>query len=80
MANTGFIVALEWRNKGLGWLLGATMLEYAKRLGYRSVIFNLVFSENLIARRLCGRIRTRPPCQRGSPAGFEVSYEASESF
>ena len=28
------------------------MLEYAKQLGYRSVIFNLVFSENLLARRL----------------------------
>lgn len=25
------------------------MLDYAKQLGYRSVIFNLVFSENLIA-------------------------------
>ena len=40
VANAGFIVAPEWRNKGLGWLLGATMLAYAKQLGYRSVIFN----------------------------------------
>jgi L-amino acid N-acyltransferase YncA len=52
VANAGFMVAPEWRNKGLGWLLGATMLEYAKQLGYRSVIFNLVFSENVLARRL----------------------------
>lgn len=52
VANAGFIVAPAWRNKGLGWLLGATMLQYAKELGYRSVIFNLVFSENLIARHL----------------------------
>jgi RimJ/RimL family protein N-acetyltransferase len=52
VANAGFIVAPEWRNKGLGWLLGATMLQYAKQLGYRSVIFNLVFSENVLARRL----------------------------
>lgn len=52
VANAGFIVVPEWRNKGLGRLLGATMLEYAKRLGYRSVIFNLVFSENRTARRL----------------------------
>jgi ribosomal protein S18 acetylase RimI-like enzyme len=28
------------------------MLEYARQLGYRSVIFNLVFSENVSARRL----------------------------
>ena len=46
VANAGFIVAPSWRNRGLGWLLGATMLDYAKRLGYRSVIFNLVFAEN----------------------------------
>lgn len=52
VANAGFIVAPAWRNKGLGWLLGATMLQYAKDLGYRSVIFNLVFSENRPARHL----------------------------
>ena len=52
VANAGFIVAPEWRNRGLGWLLGATMLDYARGLGYRSVIFNLVFSENQAARHL----------------------------
>jgi GNAT superfamily N-acetyltransferase len=52
VANAGFIVAPDWRNKGLGQLLGNTMLAYAKQLGYRSVIFNLVFSENVVARRL----------------------------
>jgi RimJ/RimL family protein N-acetyltransferase len=52
VANAGFIVAPDWRNKGLGWLLGTTMLAYAKQLGYRSVIFNLVFAENVVARRL----------------------------
>ncbi len=52
VANAGFVVAPEWRRKGLGWLLDATMLDYAKQLGYRSVIFTLVFSENLPARDL----------------------------
>jgi len=56
VANAGFIVAPAWRNRGLGWLLGATMLEYARHLGYRSVIFNLVFSENAGARRLWKRL------------------------
>ena len=56
VANAGFIVAPHWRNKGLGWLLGATMLEYAKELGYRNVIFNLVFSENQPARHLWGKL------------------------
>ena len=52
VANAGFVVAPEWRNKGLGWLLGATMLDYARSLGYRGVIFNLVFSENAPALHL----------------------------
>ena len=56
VANAGFIVAPDWRSKGLGWLLGATMLAYAKQLGYRSVIFNLVFSDNVVARRLWDKL------------------------
>ena len=56
VANAGFIVAPDWRNKGLGWLLGATMLTYAKQLEYRSVIFNLVFSENVAARHLWDKL------------------------
>jgi RimJ/RimL family protein N-acetyltransferase len=56
VANAGFIVAPDWRNKGLGWLLGTTMLAYANQLGYRGVIFNLVFSENVVARRLWDKL------------------------
>ena len=52
VANAGFIVAPEWRGRGLGWLLGAVMLDYARDLGYQSVIFNLVFTENMPARHL----------------------------
>lgn len=52
VANAGFIVSPGWRNKGLGWLLGACMVDYARELGFRSVIFNLVFSENVAARHL----------------------------
>ena len=56
VANAGFIVAPDWRNKGLGWLLGTTMLAYARQLGYRGVIFNLVFSENVVARCLWDKL------------------------
>jgi RimJ/RimL family protein N-acetyltransferase len=59
VANAGFIVAPEWRNRGLSWLLGAVMLDYAKELGYRSVIFNLVFSENQVARHLWEKLGFR---------------------
>ena len=56
VANAGFIVAPDWRNKGLGRLLGETMLVHAKQLGYRSVIFNLVFSDNVGARHLWDKL------------------------
>jgi L-amino acid N-acyltransferase YncA len=52
VANAGFMVAPEWRRKGLGRLLGKTMLDHARALAFLSVIFNLVFSENLEARHL----------------------------
>jgi L-amino acid N-acyltransferase YncA len=52
VANAGFIVAPEWRGKGLGRLLGETMLDHARALGFRSVIFNLVFAENRVSRHL----------------------------
>ena len=59
VANAGFIVAPKWRNRGLGWLLGAVMLDYAKALGYRGVIFNLVFSDNQAARYLWDKLGFR---------------------
>lgn len=59
VANAGFIVTPEWRNRGLGRLLGAVMLDYARELGYRSVIFNLVFSQNQVARHLWEKLGFR---------------------
>lgn len=56
VANAGFIVAPPWRRRGLGRLLGTTMLACAKEQGYRGVIFNLVFAENTVARRLWERL------------------------
>jgi L-amino acid N-acyltransferase YncA len=59
VANAGFIVAPEWRGQGLGLLLGETMLEYARLMGFRSVIFNLVFAENYAARHLWKKLGFR---------------------
>lgn len=56
VANAGFIVAPEWRGQGLGRLLGETMLDHARTLGFRSVIFNLVFAENHVSRHLWKRL------------------------
>lgn len=59
VANAGFIVTPKRRNRGLGLLLGTAMLDYAKALGYRGVIFNLVFSENQVARHLWSKLGFR---------------------
>lgn len=59
IANAGFVVSPTWRNKGLGFLLGATMQHYAKSLGYRGVIFNLVFAENKAANHLWHKLGFR---------------------
>ncbi len=59
VANAGFAVAPAWREKGLGFLLGATMQHYAKSLGYRGVIFNLVFAENKAANHLWHKLGFR---------------------
>lgn len=59
VANAGFIVAPTWRRKGLGRLLGETMLTHARALGFRSVIFNLVFAENQASRHLWERLGFR---------------------
>ncbi|WHZ17355.1 MAG: hypothetical protein OJF52_004207 [Nitrospira sp.] len=59
VANAGFIVTPKRRNRGLGLLLGTAMLNHAKALGYRGVIFNLVFSENQVARHLWSKLGFR---------------------
>src|SRR5262245_37319401 len=79
VANAGFIVTPEWRNRGLGWLLGAVMLDYAKELGYRGVIFNLVFSENQVARHLWEKLGFRvlgviPGSVRKSDATYQDAH------
>jgi len=79
VANAGFVVTPEWRNRGLGWLLGAVMLDYAKELGYRGVIFNLVFSENQVARHLWETLGFRvlgviPGAVRKSDATYQDAH------
>jgi RimJ/RimL family protein N-acetyltransferase len=76
VANAGFIVGPAWRRRGLGWLLGTTMLEYACQLGYRAVIYNLVFSRNVTARRLWEqlgftRIGTVPAAVRNDDGDYQ---------
>jgi L-amino acid N-acyltransferase YncA len=46
-ANAGFIVSPHARGKGIGRLMGETMLHLARQEGFEAVIFNLVFETNV---------------------------------
>jgi L-amino acid N-acyltransferase YncA len=47
ICNAGFIVDPRVRGQGLGHLMGKAMLKLARELGYRGVMYNLVFETNL---------------------------------
>lgn len=46
IAQSGYIVARTARNNGVGTHLVEASLEQARRLGYRAMMFNLVFETN----------------------------------
>ncbi len=52
ICNAGFIVQQGMRGLGLGRLMGEAMLEIASDLGYKAVMFNLVFKTNIASLRL----------------------------
>jgi len=52
ICNAGFIVPPQARGRGIGRLMGSEMLALARHLGYRAVMFNLVFETNTPSLRL----------------------------
>ncbi|MBD2344156.1 GNAT family N-acetyltransferase [Anabaena subtropica] len=47
ICNAGFIVQPGWRGQGIGRFMGESMLLVAAQLGYKAVMFNLVFETNI---------------------------------
>lgn len=47
VANCGYIVAKEYRGMKIGFHLGKCSIDIARELGYRSIIFNLIFKGNI---------------------------------
>ena len=47
IANCGYIVKKKYRGQEIGFHLGKYSIDLAKEMGYRSIIFNLVFSSNI---------------------------------
>ena len=52
IANAGYIVKKEYRRQGIGFYLGKCSIDIAKELGYKAMIFNLVFKENIASVKL----------------------------
>jgi L-amino acid N-acyltransferase YncA len=52
ICNAGFIVAPAARGQGLGHVMGKAMLTLAKDLGYRAVMYNLVFETNVASLKI----------------------------
>ena len=52
ICNAGFIVQPQMRSQGIGRIMGETMLLIARSLGYKAVMFNLVFETNIPSIRL----------------------------
>ncbi|MGK7908198.1 MAG: N-acetyltransferase family protein [Synechococcus sp.] len=46
ICNAGFIVQPAYRGQGIGRFMGTSALPLAKQLGYRGIMFNLVFATN----------------------------------
>ncbi|MEL7083472.1 MAG: N-acetyltransferase [Cyanobacteria bacterium P01_A01_bin.3] len=46
ICNAGFIVEPRYRGQGIGRFMGTSVLPLAKALGYRAIMFNLVFASN----------------------------------
>jgi GNAT superfamily N-acetyltransferase len=75
VANAGFVVAEHGRRQGIGSLLCQHALQQARRLGFRSLQFNLVVSTNTASIRCWQRngfriVGTLPGAFRHQRLGF----------
>ena len=52
VANASFLVHHDYRDKGIGRLLGVHALKTSKKLGYKAMQFNFVVSTNSVAIKL----------------------------
>ena len=85
IANCGYLIKKEYRGKGIGFHLGKYSIDIAKELGYKSMIFNLVFSENKIAIKLWKKlgfkiIGTIPKAVKNGHGNFQDAYIMFLSF
>lgn len=52
VCNAGFLVSVSYRNRGSGFVMGERLRHLAKALGYKRIMFNLVYSSNIASNKL----------------------------
>lgn len=68
VANASYMVSPDYAGQGIGKLIGEYSIEEAKRLGYRSMQFNIVIKSNERAVRLWLKL------------GFDIIGEIPDAF
>ena len=56
VANGGFITNPLWRRRGIGTLMGEIFVRVAPDLGYKSALFNLVYTNNVASVKLWSKL------------------------
>ena len=79
IANCGYMVKKEYRGQKIGFHLGKCSIDIAGELGYRAIIFNLVFKENTKAVNLWQKlgfkiIATIPQAIKNNDGTFSDAY------
>ena len=79
IANAGYIVKKEYRGKKIGFYLGKCSIDIAKELGYRAMMFNLVFKENTASIKLWEKlgfkiIGTIPKAAKKDDGSFQDAH------
>lgn len=59
VCNGGFITDPAWRGRGIGTAMARVYLRVARDLGFRSVLFNLVFARNAASIRIWEKLGFR---------------------
>ena len=85
VANAGYVVAEHWRRQGIGSCLCQHSLQSARRLGFRSMQFNLVVSTNTAGIRCWQRngfqvVGTLPGAFRHRQLGYVDALVMTQSL
>lgn len=79
IANAGYIVKKKYRGKKIGFYLGKCSIDIAKKVGYRALMFNLVFKENTNSLNLWNKLgfkilATIPQAVKKDDGNYQDAY------